>query len=46
MYQADEAWREVLRETTILDLVKQVESEVPEEILSENKQWIEERLKS
>ena len=46
MYRADEAWREVLRETTILDLVEQVESEVPEEILQENKQWIEERLKS
>lgn len=46
MYQADEAWREVLSGTTILDLVKQVESEVPEEILSENRSWIEERIKS
>ena len=35
----------VLRETTILDLVKQVETEVPEEILSSSKSWIEERIK-
>lgn len=44
MYEADEAWREFLRKTTIADLAQDVETELPEEFLKRIGQWIERNI--
>ncbi|NIS09251.1 MAG: Rrf2 family transcriptional regulator [Candidatus Dadabacteria bacterium] len=44
MYEADEAWRQVLKKTTIADLAKDVETELPEPFLTRIGQWIENNI--
>ena len=44
MYEADEAWRQVLKKTTIADLAKDVETELPEQFLTRIGQWIENNI--
>ncbi|NIP39105.1 MAG: hypothetical protein GWO07_10460 [Candidatus Dadabacteria bacterium] len=41
MYEADEAWRQVLKKTTIADLVEDVNTELPEQLLTRISKWIE-----
>ena len=40
MYQADEAWRKVLREKKLSDIVKDIDHQVPLEIMALSEQWI------
>jgi Rrf2 family protein len=40
MYKADEAWRSVLREKKLSDIVQEVHDHVPAEILEKSNNWI------
>lgn len=44
MYQADEAWRKVLRERKLSDIVQQVNQQVPSNILKLSDQWIKNEI--
>lgn len=40
MYQADEAWRKILREKKLADIVAEVRAQVDPKILSKSEQWL------
>ncbi len=40
MHQADEAWRKVLREKKLADIVLEIDQQVPLEIMELSEQWI------
>lgn len=40
MYQADEAWRKVLREKKLSDIVQEIDHQVPSDIMKLSEQWI------
>lgn len=40
MYQADEAWRKILREKKLSDIVAEVRDQVPAEILAKSDEWL------
>lgn len=44
MYQADNAWREVLRKKTLADLLIDVQKQVPQDILTQSQEWFIEKL--
>jgi Rrf2 family protein len=44
MFQADEAWRSVLRTKKLSELMDEVDGQVPEEIMELSEQWISEQL--
>jgi Rrf2 family protein len=43
MHQADEAWRDQLRATTLADITTALSREVPKEVLEKGARWILER---
>jgi Rrf2 family protein len=44
MYQADEAWREILREKKLSDIVDEIDDQVPSIILELSEEWLEKEL--
>ena len=41
MYRADEAWRQVLRESSLEDLLKQLKRDVSSEVLQKGQEWFQ-----
>jgi hypothetical protein len=41
MWQAEEAWRDALRATTIADLFTEVVTTVPHDVLEKGAEWIQ-----
>ncbi|MCR9141886.1 MAG: Rrf2 family transcriptional regulator [bacterium] len=44
MYQADEAWRKVLREKKLSDIIRGVDRQVPPELMAASTHWIQSAL--